>query len=89
MNDLLALTLNRLCHSALGWRRSRGDRSTVFGGAMRSSRPPIFGHAGRVTLSLRRPWQAMRLAYDRFTVLSFVPFICQFNFVMIANQVAR
>ena len=37
-------------------------------------------------LPLRRPWQAMRLAYDRFTVLWFVPFISVLRFEIANHQ---
>ena len=41
-------------------------RASSVGGA-RGARPTIFGHAGRVTLPMWRPWRFP--AYDRFTVL--------------------
>ena len=64
-NDLLALTLNRLCHSALG-----GAHTPL---ALRAT-SPILGEE-LLSIPLRRPWQVLRLAYARFTVLSFVPSI--------------
>ena len=56
----LQLILSRF----IGWRRFHRNR------------PTVFGHAGRVTLPMRRPWRFP--AYDRFTVLSVVPFSFQF-----------
>ena len=57
----LQLILSRF----IGWRRFHRNH------------PTVFGHAGRVTLPMRRPWRFP--AYDRFTVLSDFPFIASFT----------
>ena len=75
--DCFAALLKSSCHSALA-AAVAGRPPYRFGGAMGSSRPTVFGHAGRVTLPMRRPWRALP-AYDRFTVLWLLPFICRFT----------
>ena len=73
---LVSKMLICLCQLRLGG-GGRGATALPIRRRFHRNRPTVFGHAGRVTLPLRR--QRRLPAYDRFTVLSSFPFIVSFT----------